>query len=409
MEQYPWFAAECMSKNWNNMPGWTKVGDQGGLYEDRRPYIKEINLARYTSKGVMGGKDFHRTPHYGISPDDVDDYVQLAQENGIPVRKYGRKRWQTSDDVTFVDLSTTDKSDGTVTKLIELVDRLDLPGIFQDYCDGKRGSNTKEDTSRNAHQQNFGFTGGHSLARVDECQLRPQLVGGTTDKEWADRMATMTEIADVVCGDDRSAGFRPADGGLVYNDPHRNKMYANTIHHSNRGEALSCNVTSQERILYIHLDVSNDGTKRGRKDNYHYIFSVWECFVDPSTGRIVRVCLIIYSRKSICDSINRENLCLDFTEEELDPWMKTLPRYRRVLEPGTEIFTKSYFGDDCEVDNDGNVYFPPLLNKHIGHASGFHDGYSQVRSMLVQCWCYFGSPSAHSHCPILYSLTLSGA
>ena len=379
MSQYQAFAVEQTSDDFSNMPGHSKVSDQGGLYEERVPYIEAVHYCRYTQKGVCGGKDFHKSPHYGLDPAEEEGFLQKARENGLPVKRYGRARWQTTNHMTMVDLSTPDESDATVTRLIQLVDSLDMEGVFGEYCEGMSVKNVKDDSSRNAHQQNFGFTGGHSLARVDECHLRPQLVGGEVDEAWAKRMAAMTEIADTICSDPRSDGFRPENGGLVYDDSHRNKMYANTIHEDNRGEALSCNITGQHRLLFIHLDISNDGTKRGRKANYHYHFSVWECFIDPSTGEIVRVCLIVYSRKSICDSINREHLCQDFTNDELVPWVNGLPRYRKCLEPGSEIFKESYFGGDCELDDHGNMFFPPLVNKQIGHGSAFEDAHTQVR------------------------------
>ena len=92
MAQYQWFVAEKTRDDFNQMPGWTNCAQQGGQYEERLPYTEGYHICQYTSKGVFGGKDFHKTPHYGLSPSQVPDFLDKAGENGIPVVQYGKKR-----------------------------------------------------------------------------------------------------------------------------------------------------------------------------------------------------------------------------------------------------------------------------------------------------------------------------
>ena len=372
---------ERMNKQYQTVSGRSKCNKQGGLYPGRVPYIVDVRVVWFAATGAYCAKDLQRNPHYQLPPASIEGFESDCDAAGLRVHKFRNSLPWKSDDC----LAVANCIKGQNGELESLIDQLRLDLIFSEYK--KEVLNTGTDISktpdynplRNASQQHFGFTGGHSLSKKNEKNApRPQQIKGTNDDPLvATRFAVMTQIADLIFKDARASSLREGSGGVIYGDPHRNEIFSNTIHKNNRIEALTQSTASQFNFLFIHIDVLNDGSSKGRRFGYQYVVCAWRIYPMPD-GTLVRVTLLAYSRKGICDSLYREDVCQDYIDEELAPWLQKLPYFRKMVKPDGRLFQRNFVKQGILDSDSPHLFLAPILNKHAGYLSAFVDLYFKV-------------------------------
>ena len=252
--------------------------------------------------------------------------------------------------------------------------------------------------------------------------MRPTLIGGCVPLAWEKRFVSMTKIGDAMFEDPESTEIRDKNNTAgLYCDMFRNEQFASKINKDNKIEALTYSETcTSGNTLKIHVDSNNDETENGVKSNYNYIVCAWKLFTQPDNS-VLRIAIIAYSRRSVSDFFLRGDRCKSYTENHMTPWLTVLPQWRKTVNVTSDIFTLQYFDNSATSDSDGNIIFPPSLNKQATFLSSFADSILQFREMYEKISMrqmtvekqleillpIVFSPSADIFCNVMHSLISS--
>jgi hypothetical protein len=298
-----------------------KCSEQGGLHESRVNNLKKVHAFATAASGAYLGNHFGTTPHYNVAPGDMEEFSREAKNKGIPLKKYSNCENHNTDIITMVNLQDEEKGRTEFENRLmrEMVD-LDFAGVYQELLK-KRGAKGKDgvDALRGATQQHFGYAGNHSLRRTDDGHAKPVLVNEhLTTGAVRSRFAALTRIGGLMhdnrhdvmfTGNKIKKGWKK-DGltkKRIFYDGGAHSEFSSRIHKDNSIDANTNSLSGSDDIINIHCDILNDDTPLGIDGNYHHVIVVWKCFIRDD-GKVDRVAIIGYSRRSVSDAIRRKDI-----------------------------------------------------------------------------------------------------
>jgi len=359
-------------------------------------------------------------PHYQVYVLDLSQIKTICTENNIPIKVID---WDDAVGnghcVSVINLGSEEQEGESVLhqELRFLIEELDFDSAFYEDLLVGGNSQSKVDASRNARQTHYGWTGTHSLSRDQDQMLKPQLIGGDIDSKNAGRMVTLTKIADkiydsleaaIVVKQHATTKARPFSNDVVNNvfakeitekarpfSMGDNRLHSFTV--SDNRYQLGAKRTAEsvtqslkegtfsdgkgpDVLTTIHCDVLNDQSSSGVRYNNHCVVCAWKTIQLPN-GEVWCKNFIGYSRKSCYDFVNRSKMCDEYVEHFFTPWHDKLDSWRKDLFPGDDFLGPNYIPKNKrkeDEDGDGTIYFDTLLNKLLGHISGYMDAYYQV-------------------------------
>ena len=382
---------------------WKTAAGRGNLDHpinvNRRIHVERVHVVEFSMEGAYIGRNFGENPHYMVDYQSLTrTIIPTCELWGIPVTRYPSKNKIASSNILCIWQSLLSPVEENHEKRNALPSSLDTVqrefinlGFEEMYAASNNTQHAihaeKTISSRGAIQEHYGYTSNNSLTRVVDAEgkvsVRPALIGGTVPPEWKTRFVSMTKIGDAMFEDPESSGIRDTAGpGGLYSDSYRNECFASKIENENKVGALTFSQTSTDGPkLKIHVEKHNDETDNGIGHNYNFIVCAWKLFSKPD-GTVVRIALIAYSRRSIADFFLRSELCRKYTKNYMTPWLSDLPRWKRNIDMTSDVFTLDYFEGNANSDTDGNLFFPPILNKQASYLSAFADHILQFKDVF---------------------------
>ena len=378
-----------------------KCSDQGGIHENRIGNTKRVHAFRTAASGAYLGTHFGTTPHYNVASNQFDDFSKEAKNKGVPCKLYGAVTNHNTDVINVVNIQDDEVERPEIEcRLLSEMNNLDFEEIYAELNTKRKQEDMKGvNELRGTTQQHFGYAGNHSLKRNDEGHAKPVLVNENlmTDKVRC-RFKTLTRIADLMkdhrdtkqgqtdITKTKKKGWQKKGTALspkmksVFSDDGRHLEFSAKIHPANRIDANTNSLSGSKDLVNIHCDILNDDTPLGIEGNYQYVIVVWKCYLRQN-GKIDRLAIIGYSRRSISDAIRRKDVVDTLYEEKISKWIQDQGEWRTNVDVDERIFKASTYPDECiRIDEDtGIMGLCPMFNKQAGLLSGFTDSIFKMR------------------------------
>ena len=360
--------------------------DNGGLSRERARHIVKVHVIERSHKSIILIRYLDRMPHYEIKQNDLEVFMQDARRNCLTVHHHEIKLDVPVNFSLGLILNFSDKKNDLSPETVS------IRNILQEMNDRETarrmldGDYTAESdpSKRNSLQAYFGYCGNQSM-KVRNGKAVPNLITkNQIDDLQRSNFVNMTKAGDRIFELHQNQSRVKVPGKFMDDSDHGGERIAmaRVIHKDNKATGLTLSlVKSDEYLVQIHCDTSNDSSEIGVKSNLHWTVITNNSYMCSRDG-LVHLRKIIYSKQSISDYVLRDEALETLYEEDFLPWFKAQPWFRQELSlKRKNIFCRTSFRskdfEPIRTDN-GDIVLPPLANKHAGFLSGFIDAFRKT-------------------------------
>ena len=346
----------------------SKCQFEGGLFEERAPYIKACHLIRSSDAQLVNCLNLHHTCHYSVNVEQLLEFEQLASDLSIPIKVYDKEKSYT-DPCNFLQVFNygTDSFSKIEGVFNELSFERTALGVDKKYKKDSRGNfqaafglSTQSHNKRNElgvaypqfrkntadHVDSFlvtsklsELTGTYSRGVVvpDENSLPPS---GTTTKPNSDHMGC---YFDLFAHADQSVFARAIDEDVIHEgltDGGYNEWLQLNVH----CDVHNCFLQGRNGAMICSRVVLEEVPDPVCNDGHHFILV-------PR-----RYIIIAYMQKVAADFAKRQEkhgkiaaLAKDFFLHEIPSWRREINR-DFALHGWDEVVDGCVFNRPCNMD-----------------------------------------------------------